>query len=54
MLRILLTSDHLSCGEVEVWEGLMVWVGDNKKNMVEMAQIMETSRFGLLERSSCN
>ena len=46
---MLLTSDHLSCGEKEVWEVLMVWVGDNKRNMVEMVKIMETSRFGLLE-----
>ena len=43
------TSDHLSCGEEVVWEGLMVWVGDNKRYMMEMVQIMETSRFGLLE-----
>ena len=33
MLRILLTSDHLSCGEEEVWEGLTVWVGDNKRDL---------------------
>ena len=32
MLRILLVSDHLSCWEEEVWEGLMVWVGDNKRD----------------------
>ena len=49
MLRMLLTSDHLSCWEEEVWEGLMVWVGDNKRDMVEVAQMMETIRFGLLE-----
>jgi hypothetical protein len=35
MLRMLLVSDHLSCGEVEVWEGLMVWVGDNNRDMVD-------------------
>ena len=47
---MLLTSDHLNCGKVEVLESLMVWVGDNKRNMVEMVvQIMDTSRFGLLE-----
>ena len=50
MLRILLTSDHLSCGEEEVWwEGLTIWVGDNKRDMVMAAQMMETFRFGLLE-----
>ena len=27
----------------------MVWVGAKKRNMVEMLQIMETSRIGLLE-----
>ena len=27
----------------------MVWVGAKKRNMVEMVQIMETSRIGLLE-----
>ena len=47
---MILTSDHLSCGEEEVWEGLMVWVGDSKRDMVEVAQMMETTiRFGLLE-----
>ncbi len=30
---VLLTSDHLSCGEEEVWEGLTVWVGDNKRDL---------------------
>ena len=49
MLRMLLTSDHLSCWEEEVWEGLMAWVGDNKRDMVEVAQMMETIMFGLLE-----
>ena len=49
MLKVLLVSDHLSCGEEEVWEGLMVWVGDSKRDMVEVAQMMETIRFGLLE-----
>ena len=49
-----LTSDLLSCAGGGV-EGLMAWVGDNKRSMVEMAQVMETNiRFGLLERSSCN
>jgi hypothetical protein len=49
-LRMLLVSDHLSCGEEEVWEGLMVWVGDNERDMVEVAQMMETVRSGLLEQ----
>ena len=40
---------QLSCGENEVWEGLMVWVGGNKRNKEEMVQIMETSRIELLE-----
>ena len=30
-------------------EGLMAWVGDNKRDMVEVAQMMETIMFGLLE-----
>ena len=34
----------------EVWEEeLMAWVGDNKRDMVEVAQMMETLLFGLLE-----
>ena len=34
----------------EVWEEeLMAWVGDNKRDMVEVAQMMETIRFELLE-----
>jgi hypothetical protein len=28
---------------------LMAWVGDNKRHMVEVAQMMETIMFGLLE-----
>ena len=28
---------------------LMAWVGDNKRDMVEVAQMMETIMFGLLE-----
>ena len=31
MLRMLLTSDHLSCWEEEVWEGLMAWVGGQQE-----------------------
>ena len=49
MLRMLLVSDHLSCEEEEVWEGLMVWVRNNNRDMVEVAQIMETIRFRLVE-----
>ena len=34
----------------EVWEKeLMAGVGDNKRDMVEVAQMMETLLFGLLE-----
>ena len=32
-----------------MWEGLTVWVGVNKRDMVMVAQMMETIRFGLLE-----
>ena len=50
LMMLLLTSDYLSCGVEEVWEEeLMAWVGDNKRDMVEVAQMMETLLFGLLE-----
>ena len=40
---LLLSSDYISCGEEEkVWESLMDLVGENKRNMVDMAQTMET------------
>ena len=32
-----------------MWKGLMVWVEDNNRDIVEVAQMMETIRFGLLE-----
>ena len=48
-LRMLLTSDQLSCGEEEVWEGLMVWVGKDTRDVVEVAKMMETIRFCLIQ-----
>ena len=48
-LRILLTSDQLSCGEEKVWEGLMVWVGKDIRDMVEVAKMMKTIRFCLIQ-----
>ena len=48
ILRIILISDELSCGEEEIWEGLLVWLG-NKQQMEEVTNMMETVRFGLLE-----
>ena len=38
ILRMLLFSNHLSCGEEEMWEGLKVLIGDNR-DMVEVAQM---------------
>ena len=32
-----------------MWEGLTVWVGVNKRDMVMVAQMMLTIRFGLLQ-----
>ena len=32
-----------------MWEGLMTWVGHNKREMLEVIKMMETLRFGLLE-----
>ena len=43
----MLFSNHLSCGEEEMWEGLKVLIGDNR-DMVEVAQMMETLRFRML------
>jgi hypothetical protein len=43
ILRILLFSDLLSCGEEEMCEGQK----DNR-DMVEVAQMMETIEFGML------
>ena len=48
ILRIILISDELSCGEEEMWEGLLVWLG-NKQELEEVNTLMETVRFGLLE-----
>ena len=47
--ELLLTYDHLNCREEEVLEELMAWIEDNKGDMVKMAQMMETIRFGLFK-----
>ena len=49
MLGMVLASDQLNCGEENVWEGLMTWVGDNQREVVEVIKMMDTVRFGLLE-----
>jgi hypothetical protein len=49
MLRMLLTIDYLSCGEEEeVLDSLTDLVAGNKRNMVEMAQTVETTGLDCL------
>eukprot|EP00092_Neocalanus_flemingeri_P015715 GFUD01017009.1.p1 GENE.GFUD01017009.1~~GFUD01017009.1.p1 ORF type:complete len:597 (+),score=175.10 GFUD01017009.1:93-1883(+) len=48
-LKMLLGSDHLSCGEEEVWMGLVRWLGDNQGEVDKLTTIMETIRFGLMD-----
>jgi len=52
ILKILLVSNKLSCGEEEVWEGLKVWLCNNDdKDEEDIITILETIRFGLLENN---
>ena len=46
MMRMILSSDELSCGEQEVWEGFLKWIGDKQEMNINM---VETVRFGLLK-----
>ena len=50
MLKMLLTIDYLSCGgeEEEVLDSLTDLVAGNKRNMVEMAQTVETTGLDCL------
>ena len=49
ILKIILIYDDLSCGEEEIWEVLLVWLGD-KQELEEVNKLMEkTFRFGLLK-----
>jgi len=51
-LSVLLSSDLLTCGEEEVWEGMKVWLNSNDtRTEEEIATVMETLRLGLLEHN---
>merc|ERR1719369_2751782 len=50
LLRILLASDQINCAEGYVWEGLMIWLNNNKVDLAEIRQTMKTViRFGLFK-----
>jgi len=52
-LSILLSSDLITCGEEEVWDGLKVWLGhNNTRTEAEIRLVVGSLRVGLLENNT--